>query len=191
MAEIELPNPEETREKAQDPFMKRVALLVAVYAVVLALAALGGSNASKDMMMNQMQATNAWNRYQAKTMREVLYEKEKEDLGAALVGENEALTADSRLRREARLAKVTQKLTEYTAEKESISKEAREFEHERDVAQKQDPYFDGAETLLQIAVVMASVAMLSGKRWAFLASLGLASVGSVLTIIAYAIPRMH
>ena len=42
MAEIELPNPHEAKERAEDPFTKMVALSVAIYAVVLAIAAAGG-----------------------------------------------------------------------------------------------------------------------------------------------------
>ena len=190
MAEIELPDPEETNEKANDPFMRRVALCVALYAVVLALASLGGSNATKDMMMGQMQASNAWNRYQAKVMREVLYDKEREEIETDLTFAS-AAAQDVKARREARLVQVKAKLKEYVADKEAIAHEAKEFEHERDSAQKQDPYFDGAETLLQISIVMASIAMLSKKRWSFLTSVGLAGVGALLTVGGYMIVRLH
>ena len=43
MAEVELPNPEELREHAEDRFGRRVALVTAVFAVLLAIAALGGT----------------------------------------------------------------------------------------------------------------------------------------------------
>ncbi len=63
-----------------------VALSVAVYAVVLAITALGGSNAGKDMVMAQQKATNQWSYYQAKVVRENMdvlaaqnLEKELED----------------------------------------------------------------------------------------------------------------
>jgi hypothetical protein len=44
VAEVELPNPEELRERAEDRFGRRVALVTAVYAVILAVASLGGNN---------------------------------------------------------------------------------------------------------------------------------------------------
>ena len=65
--------------------------------------------------------------------------------------------------------------------------EARPFvwSAERDVASRRDPYFDYAEVLLQISIVLASVAMLSGKRWAFYASLALAGLGALLCANGY------
>lgn len=51
MAEVELPNPEELEEKAERSFSRRVALVTAVYAVVLAIASLGGNNAMKEMLL--------------------------------------------------------------------------------------------------------------------------------------------
>ena len=55
MAEIELPNPEELRELKEKHFSRRVALMTAVYAVLLAITSLGGNNATKDMMLAQQQ----------------------------------------------------------------------------------------------------------------------------------------
>ena len=46
MAEIEIPQPEEMHEKAENPFMKRVALFVAISAVGLAISGYGGKNVS-------------------------------------------------------------------------------------------------------------------------------------------------
>lgn len=48
MAEAELPNLEELHERAADQFGRRVALVTAVFAVLLAVASLGGNHA---MMM--------------------------------------------------------------------------------------------------------------------------------------------
>ena len=50
---------------------------------------------------------------------------------------------------------------------------AREHEEKRDHAMKQDPYFDCAEALLQIAIVLISVAIVADLAW--LAFLGGAS----------------
>jgi len=50
------------------------------------------------------------------------------------------------------------------ADKKDIEKVARKLEHERDLFRARDPYFDYAEVLLQIAIVCASVAILSVSR---------------------------
>ena len=51
MAEVELPNTEELSEMRSKRSTKRIALTTAVYAVILAIASLGGSNAMKEMLL--------------------------------------------------------------------------------------------------------------------------------------------
>ena len=183
MAEVEVPDPNEVGETAADPFTRQVALFVAVYAVVMAVTALGGSNAGKDMVMAQQKATNQWGYYQAKVVRENMYLLEAEKLELATRGA--ALPAEDRKRLDAARAKYQAKADEYKREKEEIRAAAEELEKERDVAARRDPYFDYAEVLLQISIVLASVAMLSGKKWAFYASLAVAGIGLVLCANGY------
>ena len=65
---------------------------------------------------------------------------------------------------------------------ESRIEEARKLEHERDIARSQDPYFDFAEVLLQIAIVMATVAILSQSRVIFGVALTAAIIGTLLCL---------
>jgi hypothetical protein len=187
MADVELPDPDEVEEKAGDPFTRGVALSVAVYAVVLAVTALGGNNAGKEMMMAQQKATNQWAYYQAKVMRENLYLLEAEKLELELEVRGASLSSEDRKRLEAVRARYAAKAAEYKREKEEIRAEAESLEKERDIAEHRDPYFDYAEVLLQIAIVFASVAMLSRKRWAFYGSIVLAVVGLLLCVNGYAL----
>ena len=183
MAEIEIPNPDEVKEKAENPFAKIVALCVAVYAVILALAAAGGNNASKDMLMEQQKASNDWNRYQAKAIREALYLNDQEKLEFELA--KGGINTDARKKLEEMAARIKAKLQEYKRDKEDIMASAREHEKARDEAHQRDPYFDFAEVALQISIVLASVAMLANKRWAFYASIVLAIMGMALTANGY------
>ena len=183
MPDVEIPDPKEAKEKAEDPFTKRVALSVAIYAVILAFAAAGGNNAGKDMMMEQQRASNRWAQYQAKAIREALYLNDAEKLEIDLA--KGSLAEDARKKMEETLKRIRTKLAEYKGEKEMIMLKARNHESARDDAHKRDPYFDFAEVALQISVVLASVAMLSGKRWAFYVSLALALIGVTLTLNGY------
>lgn len=185
MADVELPDPNEAQEKAADPFTKQVALCVAVYAVALAVTALGGNNAGKDMVMAQQQASNQWAYYQAKVVRENMYLLEAEKLELELEVRGAALSSDDRKRLQTVREKYSAKAAEYKKEKEEIRAEAGKLEKERDTAARRDPYFDYAEVLLQIAIVLASVAMLSGRKEAFYASAVLAGLGLVLCVNGY------
>lgn len=72
MSDVELPDSEELLEFKEKRFTKRIALVMALYAVMLAITSLGGNNAEKEMMLAQQQASNEWAFYQAKASRELL-----------------------------------------------------------------------------------------------------------------------
>ncbi len=77
MAEVELPNPEELNEIREKSFGRKIALITALYAMVLAIASLGGNHAMKEMLLAQEQASDQWAYYQAKSIREHLYKSQK------------------------------------------------------------------------------------------------------------------
>ena len=181
MADIELPNPEDIEAQKKDTFTKRVALTVAIYAVVLAVASLGGNNAAKDANMNQQYWANQYAHYQARVIREHLYRIGRMRLEVDLV----AMTSEQRTKAEEALKKLAGEETRYQAEKKENDDKAKEFGEERDRALRQDPYFDYAEVLLQIAIVLASVSMLANSRPVFFSSLLLALVGGFLTFNGY------
>ena len=180
MPEIDLPDPDESEERASNPFTRRVALFVAVYAVALAISSLGGSNAAEDMLMAQQRASNQWNYYQARVSRENLYLLEAEKFDLELEARGAALAETERRRLEYLRDKYRRKVEEYKTEKDVILAEFHKEETARDEAQRRDTYFDLGDIGLQIAIVLASVAMLADKRWAFIASLIVAAVGVLL-----------
>ena len=182
MAEVELPDPEELEERAERTFSRRVALTTAVYAVALAIASLGGSNAMKEMLLAQQQSSDQWAFYQAKVIREHQYRGQKLRLEADLAERGAAMKPEARQTLEALLKKFGEEEKRYNAEKKDIEKEAKTLEHQRDINRDKDPYFDYAEVLLQIAIVMSSVSILSRSRPTFYFSLVLAVGGALLAV---------
>ena len=59
---------------------------------------------------------------------------------------------------------------------------AKEIEKERDVALRKDPYFDVAQALLQIAIVLASVALITSANMLLYFSAGLGGLGTILLL---------
>lgn len=57
MSEVELPNPHELQEMKEKEFTRRVALITAIFAVVLAVAALGKNYTMKEMLLTQQEAS--------------------------------------------------------------------------------------------------------------------------------------
>lgn len=185
MAEVELPKPDELHEYAASSFSRRVALVTAIYAVALAIAALGGNHAVKEMLLAQQQSTDQWAFYQAKVIREHLYRAQKMRLEVDLAERGMAPRADAREKMEALLKKFDEEEKRYNAEKKDIEKDAKKLEALRDSFQAREPYFLVAEALLQIAIVMSSVSILARSGLIFSVSLFLAVVGAVLTLNGY------
>src|SRR5262245_22585658 len=148
MAEVELPNPDEIEELKQKTFTRRVALTTAIYAVVLAIASLGGSNSTKDMMLAQQKSADLWAHYQAKSIREHQSRGERLRLELELAERGATMNTDVREKFEGRRAELKAEEDRYRHEKEEIQHQAKEQEHERNVNLAKDPYFDFGEVLL-------------------------------------------
>ena len=168
-------------------FKSRAALLVSVLAMVLAIASLGGSNAAKDATQESILAANAYNFYQAKSIRQTTYKVAADELEIALNKDDKLNPASKEL--------ITKKLEAYrknidryesepdTGEgKKELMARAKHHEQERDLAMKRDPWFDYAEATLQIGIVLASVAIITSTPVLLMGSMGLGLVGLLCTL---------
>ncbi|MCL6621026.1 MAG: DUF4337 domain-containing protein [Syntrophobacterales bacterium] len=181
MAEIELPEVEELEEARKDAFTRRVALTTAIFAVLLAITSLGGSNAMKEMLLAQQQASNMWAYYQAKVIREHLYRSQAFLLEAMAAGPAGGNPSGQQKIQEAR-SHLLQEAQRFNQEKKEIEKDARQFEAERDLNQKKDPSFDYAEVLLQIAIVLASIAIISQSPRMYYFAIATAILGGAFSV---------
>jgi hypothetical protein len=175
------------KERESNRFKQRAAIVIAVFAMILAITGLGGSNAGKEAINNNVLASNYFNFYQAKNMRQTSYSLAADEVELAWL--NDPSVPD------AAKAAMRSKLEQYRAtvaryESEPDTKEgkkelimlAREHEAKRDHALKQDPYFDYAEALLQIAIVLISVAIVADIAWLSYIGGVLGILGALLTI---------
>lgn len=195
MAEVEIPNTEELEEIRSKTFTKRIALVTAIFAVILAIASLGGSNATKEMLLAQQQSSDQWAFYQAKVIREHLYKSQKVRLEADLAERGSSMKPETLKNYESLLKKLDEEAVRYSTEKKEIEREAKKLEHERDINRQRDPYFDYAEVLLQISIVMASVSILAVSRPMFYFAVFVALFGAILTIngyiLVFRLPFLH
>ena len=194
MAEVEIPNPDELHERGETTFGRRAALTTAIYAVALSIASLGGNNTVKVMLLAQQQSSDQWAFYQAKVIREHQYRAQKMLLETQLA-EPSSLKGAERAKVEALTTKFAEEEKRYNAEKKDIEKDAKKLELARDVRRERHPYFEFGEVLLQIAIVSASVSILSTSRPMFWFSLVLAVLGAALTLNGFtplfALPFLH
>lgn len=163
-----------------------IGVYIGILAVVLAISAMGGDNAAKEATLKNIAATNAWSFFQAKNVRRQLIRSHTEDL-ELLLETSPGLTPEQRTRIADKIAAnkaYDVKLTSDPQSKEGLDelfKRGKELEIERDRAMAQDPYFDYAQACLQIAIVLASIAIISGGVPLLVLSLVLGITGILLT----------
>jgi hypothetical protein len=158
------------REKETDQFKTRAAVVIAFFAMCLAITGLGGANATKDAFNNNILASNFFSFFQAKNIRQTSYQLAADELELTLLN-NPALPAEARKTIQAKIDAYKKTIERYESEpdtregKKELLQRAQAHEAARDHALKQDPYFDYAEALLQIAIVLISVAIVAGVPW--------------------------
>ncbi len=182
MAELEFPKPEELDELGAKTFTRRIALTTVIFAVLLAITSLGGNNATKEMILTQQQSSDQWAFYQAKAMRENLYKINGLRMEADLLDRGPAMKPNIRKLYASMLKDSKVEETRYREEKKKIEEEARQLDAERDKNRAKDPYFDYAEVLLQISIVMASISILAVSRRIFSFAIGSASLGALFML---------
>lgn len=181
----------------QAAFGNRAALLIATMAAVLAVGGLGGGNATDDMIISNIRASNTWAFYQAKNIRQTMYEIELAELESRGVAAPQEQPAELMERAAAYRANIARYDDEPDPEapddplrgegKKQLKAQAQAFEAARDEAAARDDNFDYAEVVLQLALVLGSVAILAANR-ALLAAAGLLGIaGAVLTVNGFAL----
>ena len=182
---------DKAEHQAADRFRNRAALLIAFLAAVLAIGGLGGGNATDDLLVSNIRASDAWAFYQAKNIRQTVYKIAAEEVEAGLG----YLPAERQPAAQKRLQDYRSTIARYDDEpdaeapgdplkgegKKQLMARAQSFEAARDRAAEQDNNFDLAEVALQLALVLGSVAILAVNRMILILSAGLGVVGSLLT----------
>lgn len=182
-----------------DRFRARAALTIAIMAMLLAITSLGGGNVAEDIMSNNIQASNRWAFYQAKNDRQTANKIAADELETQILLNQNELTPTVRESLEKKIQQYKETAARYDDEpskeepnnfmkgdgKKQLAAQARYFEEQRDVAMKRDTNFDFAEALFQIAIVLASVAILSFSRMILKLSIVVGSVAALLLLNGY------
>jgi hypothetical protein len=190
---------ERAEAEAGERFRNLAALTIAIMAMLLAIGSLGGGNATDDMIYGNIKASDTWAFYQAKNVRQTEYRIAADRLELELA--DPTLNATARAAAEAQLARYRETIARYDNEpdpsapadslrgegKKQLATQARGYEAVRERASQQDGNFDYSEVLLQLAIVLGSVAILSSSRPVLGMSLVLGAIGAVLLINGFAL----
>jgi hypothetical protein len=167
---------EEIGEKHERNMM-RVSLIISILAALVATVIVLGHREHTEAILLQSQQGEMWQQYQSHTLRILLEQTEVKML--TLQPSKEGAAVQSAIDDDqAKIAKWTK------SEAEEMTK-ARELKAEVDKAEGRAGRFDLGEALLQIAVVLASITLLTRHHRYVVVGCILGVAGAVVTVSAY------
>lgn len=175
------------RDHETNRFKQRAAIGIAILAMLLAITSLGGQNAAKDALSSNIQASNLFGFYQAKNMRQTHFSVTADLIELAFANES-SLPESAKAALASKAGEYRKTAARYESEpetqegKKELLDRARAEEAKRDRALKQDPYFDYAEAVLQIGIVLISVAIVAEVGWLAFVGGALGILGAMLMI---------
>ncbi len=150
-----------SRSEREAKIKDKAGFVIVFLAAILAInTMIGGQNSSK-IQNNTIAANNQWAWYQAKNVRQVLYET------AAV----ESKIPTNKEKFEAEAARME-------ADKKEIMEKAKKLEAERDVARQKSPWFTWGGSILQIAIVLLTASILAVSMPMFWISLAVGFAGT-------------
>ncbi len=136
---------------------KQIALLIAVLALVLAFAETLGKSAQTAALAHNVEASNLWAFFQAKTIRQTVLRTAAE--------QSEALSASDASRKQ--VTKWRETVQRYQSEpetgegREQLAKRAKAAEEKRDRSMAAYHHYELASAAVQIAIVLASASIIT------------------------------
>jgi Domain of unknown function (DUF4337) len=159
----------EDERRGDEQFRRRAAVAIGILAMLLAISGLGGGNATKEMLNANIQASDTYAFYQAKTERQTSTQLAADQLQALLLTRPD-LPAEARAEIEQLIQRDQTTVARYESEpstgegKQELLAKAQAYDARRDRAARQDPNFDFAQALYQIGIVLGSVSIVAGSR---------------------------
>jgi hypothetical protein len=182
----------ETLEDAVESKDKKVALIIAILALFLALAEAGGKNAQHRSTEQNIEASDLFNFYQAKRIRQAIVQGNVDILQATRAGIADPKTGEA-MDKQIESWKVA--VENYDHDKknpddslERINERAKAAQEGRELSNHRLERFELASGLLQIAIVLASASIITGIVILMWLSVGLGAVGVLLMGMGYFAP---
>ncbi len=166
---------EHAEHARHDPSLAPISLTMAILAVVVATVALLGHRAHTEEVVLQNKVSDQWAFYQAKNIRRHTDELFA-DIASVVATKDEAQTAKLRDKYSAEAAR-------YSGEQKDLDAEAHKLERETSHERRRGDRYDLAEVFLEIALVITSITLLSGRRvfWHLGIILGVVGIAVAVT----------
>ncbi len=161
----------ELPEHAHRPLERRIGITMAVFAALLALVTLMGHRLHTEEVVLQTRLADQWAYYQAKNTRSQIYTADAKL--AELQGSQGREIAES----------WSEKGRQEREQADEIRKHNEELDRETQTIARRATLFDSAEVFLEIAIVLCSIALLTGTTGFWYVSFVGAALGVMMAIL--------
>ena len=167
---------EHAEHAKHDPSLAPVTVTMAVLAVLVATVSLLGHRTSVEEVVLQNKVTDQWGYYQAKNIRRHS-DEQFADLASVMTAKDPEAAAKFQ-------EKYRAEAERYRDEQKELDAKAKELEQEADLAHRKTDRFDLAEVFMEIALVITSITLLSGRRLFWYLGLLFGGSGIVVAVTA-------
>lgn len=165
----EIPEFSDKMKEGGEHALNRTSLSIMILAVFVAIVTVLGHRSHTEAVLMQARAADQWSEYQAKKIRS--YEVSTEVTLLSLQPNSNAAAVETKIKEDKGV------LEKWNKDLEELQKGAREFETEVKRAELHANRFDLGEALLQIAVVLASITLLTRRNTYYYLGLILGAAG--------------
>ncbi len=144
---------------------KRVALLIAILALFLALVGTGAKSSQTEVLTRNVEASNLWAFFQARTIRQtaVLTASEQAEVQKATTSDPAVRAAIEAQRKAWQDTAARWESEPSTGEgRKELAERARHSEEERDLSMAKYHFYEYSAALFEIAIVIASASIVTG-----------------------------
>jgi hypothetical protein len=172
---------------------RRIALLIAVIALFLALSETLGKGAQTESISKNVEASNLWAFFQAKSIRRTVVQtaSDQSKLGIGTTSDDAAKAALQKQIDEWQKTAARYRSEPETGEgQDQLSERAKHAEEERDLAEAKYHHFELASAAFQIGIVLASATIITGMMVLAWISGILALAGIAFTALGIFMPHL-
>ena len=165
---------------------RKIALLIAVIALFLALSETLGKGAQTESISKNVEASNLWAFFQAKSIRRTVVQtaSEQSKLSSSATADDATKAALQKQIDEWQKTAARYRSEPETHEgTEQLAERAKHAEEERDLAEAKYHHFELASAAFQIGIVLASATIITGM-------VALAWISGVLALAGIAVPAL-
>jgi hypothetical protein len=171
---------------------KRIAILISLLAALLAIAEMGGKSAQNTSVIANIEASNLWNFFQAKSIRMTIMRTQAEALALdTSQGNPEQVQAiDKQVQKWRANADRYDSESETGEGRKELSVKAKTAEDKRDRALAAYHLFEYGSAAFQLAIVLASASVVTGVMALAWLGGGLGIVGAAFSGLAWFAPTL-